>query len=70
MRALNNCRPRHPVADGLELVQDQADIAPGVPRPDLGRPLEEQGQDAQFDVTNDPGTLPNKTICASLDFYG
>ena len=41
------------LADGPELVQDQADIAPGIPRPDLGCPLQEQSEHAQLDVADD-----------------
>jgi putative ABC transport system substrate-binding protein len=57
-RALHAGGPPHPIAHGLDLLEDQADVGPRVTRPDLRRPLEEQGEHTELDVAGDPMAGP------------
>ena len=56
--ALHDRRLVYPVTHGLDLVEDQTEVAPRVARPDLRRPLEEQGQHTELDMAGDPGRRP------------
>src|SRR5919109_4633985 len=50
---LDDRRAPYPVAHGLDPVQDEADVPPGVAGAALGRPLEEEGEHTELDVTGD-----------------
>src|SRR5215813_2963877 len=56
--ALADGGPPYPIAHGLDLVQDEADVPPRVAGTDLRRPLQEQGEHTELDVAGDPVGRP------------
>src|ERR671925_1760547 len=57
-RALHQGEPVDPIADGLDLLQGQPQVAPGIPHTELRCPFDQQGQHTELDMARHPVRRP------------